>query len=130
DATFCTQVLRSATVAYRPLHLQELVSTAALPEEPFKDNLLVVELVEPCGSFLTIREERIYLVHQSVKDCMTSGKGSSIFASRMSEEHYDIMGRFIKTMSAVLRYAVCGLKEPVLWQARQSIRSAIALYAY
>jgi len=112
DATFYTQILRSATIAYRPLHLQELVSTTALPEEQFKDNLLVVELVELYSSFLTIREERVYLVHQSVKDYLTSGKGSSIFPSGMSEEHYDIIGRSIQAISAVLREDICGLKEP------------------
>jgi len=72
----------------------------------------VVELVELCGLFLTIREKRVYLVHQSVKDYLTNGKGSSIFPSGMSEEHYHIMGRSIQAMSAVLREDICGLKEP------------------
>jgi hypothetical protein len=112
DANLCTQILRSATVAYRPLRLQELIPTAHLPGELCEDIPSVTELVELCGSFLTIREERIYFVHQSAKDYFSTGKGLRIFPSGISEEHYEIMCRSLRVMSAVLREDICDLQKP------------------
>ena len=37
DANLCTQILRSATAAFRPLHLQELIAIAHLPEDLCED---------------------------------------------------------------------------------------------
>ncbi|KAF2175233.1 hypothetical protein K469DRAFT_684373 [Zopfia rhizophila CBS 207.26] len=108
----CIQVLRLAAVAYRPLHLQELITITRLPVELCKNSLWVTKLIELCSSFLTIREKRVYLVHQSVKDFLTNGKGSSIFPSSIYKEHYDIMDRSIQAMSAVLRENIYSLKEP------------------
>jgi hypothetical protein len=112
DANLCIQILRSATIAYRPLHLQELIPIAHLPEEQFEDTLSVTELVEQCGSFLTIREERIYFVHQSAKDYFDTGKGLRIFPSGTSNEHYEIMCRSLQVMSVVLREDICDLQKP------------------
>jgi hypothetical protein len=60
-------------LTYRPLYLKELVATAGLPEEQ-SDELHV--LVDLCGSFLTVREEIIYFIHQSAKNYFITGNGS------------------------------------------------------
>jgi hypothetical protein len=69
----CKQILRSAAVAYRPLRLQELVATTKLPKKILNNVQYVGDLVERCGSFLTLRGETIFFIHQSAKNYMTSG---------------------------------------------------------
>jgi len=61
DIEFCRRILSSVTLAYRPTHPKELVTTAILRGEP--DELQPLnELVDLCSSFLTVREGIIYFV--------------------------------------------------------------------
>ena len=108
----CTQILRSVTVAYRPLRLQELITIAHLPEQQCKDIQSMTDLVKLCGSFLTIRDGIIYFVHQSVKDYFNIGQGSRIFPSGIYEEHFKIMRRSLQVMSTDLREDICDLRKP------------------
>jgi NACHT domain len=111
-AAFCERILSSVALTYRPLHLRELGVAADLPEI-LSDNLQSVEeLVGRCGSFLTVRKEMIYFVHQSAKDYFTTGKGSSIFPSGPAEEHRKITCRSLKFMSETLKRDICGLQMP------------------
>jgi hypothetical protein len=112
DANLCTQILRSATVAYRPLRLQELAAIAHLPEGLCEDIPSITELVELCGSFLTIRDEIIYFVHQSAKDYFTVGKGLKVFPAGVYEEHFNMMCRSLQVMSAELKEDICDLRKP------------------
>ncbi|OCK91963.1 WD40 repeat-like protein [Cenococcum geophilum 1.58] len=111
-AHLCTQILRSVTVTYRPLHLQELITVAHLPEQQCKDIRSMTDLVKLCGSFLTIRDGIIYFVHQSVKDYFNIGQGSRIFPSGIYEEHFEIMRRSLQVMSTDLREDICDLRKP------------------
>jgi hypothetical protein len=109
---YCLAILSTASVVYRPLHLKELISTAGLPEKPFGDLQLLTKLVDLCASFLTIREERIYFVHQSAKDYFTVGTGSSIFPSGQEDEHYKIVHRSLQLMSKKLKRDISNLGMP------------------
>ena len=113
DAKLCIRVLRSATVAFRPLYLQELAGTADLPQEQFDDIQAIKGLVELCGSFLTIRDNRVDFVHLSARDYFRNSKGSRIFPTSMAEEHYEIMRRSLQAMSVVfIREDICNLQKP------------------
>lgn len=113
EAKLCKQILRSVTITYRPLHLQELVATAHLSEQlDYDDTESVTKLVELCASFLTVRDERVYLFHQSAKDYLITGNGSRIFSGGVAEEHYEIVRRSLHVMSDTLRVDICGLQKP------------------
>ena len=108
DARLCERILSSVTLAYRPIYLKELVATAGLQENP-DDLQSINELIDLCGSFLIVRDEIIYFVHQSVKDYFSTGKGSRIFSSGIKEGHREIAFRSLKVMSDTLRKNICGL---------------------
>jgi hypothetical protein len=111
-STFCERVLCAVVLSYRPLHLEEVVVIAGLPGYLSGDLPSLKDLVGRSGSFLTLRDETIYFVHQSVKDYFISGKGSTIFSSGHSEEHRSIMNRSLKIMSETLKRDICDLKMP------------------
>jgi hypothetical protein len=66
------EILRAVIAAFRPLTLQELGIVADLPVEHRRDPQALMEYVELCGSFLTVRQEIVYFVHQSAKDYLLS----------------------------------------------------------
>ena len=109
---FCKEILRSAAVAYRPLRLQELVATAKLPSTILDSVQSLSDLVHRCGSFLTIREETIYFIHQSAKDYLVTGNGRKIFCTSIAEEHGKIMHRSLDILSKSLKKDLCGLRDP------------------
>jgi hypothetical protein len=67
DPDFCKRVLSRMTLAYRPLHLSELEILADIPNQ-----VPLISIVKKCASFLTIREGVVYLIHQSVKDYLST----------------------------------------------------------
>jgi hypothetical protein len=120
DPELCRLILSTATLAYRPLHLLELASLAGLPER-FSLNLeLMAKMVGLCGSFLTIREEFVYFVHQSAKDYLSTDAELDIFPHRCAERHGIIVSRSLQGMSNTLRRDIYGLRDPgcLIEQAR------------
>jgi hypothetical protein len=109
DVELCRRILSSVTLAYRPLHLKELVAAAGL-EESIDDLQSLNELVDLCGSFLTVREETVYFIHQSAKDYFSTSKGAKIFPSGQAEEHCEIAFRSLQIMSSTLKRDICGLQ--------------------
>ena len=101
DQQYCKRVLEAVALTYRPLSLPELQILAGL--EPEIDPETVVE---ECGSFLTIREGTVYLIHQSAKDFLTN---DWIKPAGAAERHMDITSRSIDAMSSVLQRNMYGL---------------------
>jgi hypothetical protein len=66
DSEDCKRVLAAATFAYRPLALSEVGILADLPSEKEAR-----EAVELCGSFLTVRSDTAYLIHQSAQEYLS-----------------------------------------------------------
>ena len=59
---------RSSFFPLPPLHMEELGYIAGLPEDLCNDLRSVDNLVDQCASFLTVRKNIVYFVHQSAKD--------------------------------------------------------------
>lgn len=108
----CKQILRSAAVAYRPLRLQELAGTTELPDKMFDNDKYLGDLVERCGSFLTLRKETIFFIHQSAKDYLTSGNGRKVLRWDQVEEHGKTAIQSLNILSKTLKRDICGLHEP------------------
>jgi GTPase SAR1 family protein len=108
----CQRILCTIVLGFRPLHLRELQTLIDTTEIEAEDLDTFKSLVEACGSFVTIRDDVVYLVHQSVKDYFTSGTGSSIFSSNLSTSHQLLARRCIRLMTGSLRKNMCGLAHP------------------
>lgn len=100
---FCTQVLSAATVAYRPLRLVEMAVLSELPDEISSDSRNINDVVAMCGSFLTVLEGTVYLVHQSAKDYLSREMNSNSFSPKLNDVHRDIFSRSLRVMTALKR---------------------------
>lgn len=120
DAEPCKQVLAIASVAQRLLTLQELVPLIQL--DFFSDDLSekvkqLRTLVGYCGSFLHLRDDKVYFVHQSAKDFLLlqkEGKRSFdlIFPSGVASQHHGIFLSSLKALTETLRRDIYGLRDP------------------
>jgi hypothetical protein len=111
DREICKKILRLATVAYRPLRFQEIIPFLSSPEEQACDIQELTDMVGRCGSFLTIREETIYFIHQSARDYFASGDRRKILPFDELEEHGKIVHRSLDIMSRLLRKDMYGLEK-------------------
>jgi len=111
-AGHCKQILRAAAITYRPLRLHELVATTELPENISANVQYLSDLVERCGSFLTLRNETIFFIHQSAKDYVISGNGRIDMDLNLAEEHCKTTHRSLSVLSKTLKRDICGLGKP------------------
>ncbi len=98
DPELCKNVLAAASLAYRPLSLAELAIVAGLPP-----NIPPQDLVEKCGSFLTIIKRTVYPIHQSARDYLMSNYESRLQPAGVARGHVDISLRCIDAMSSRLK---------------------------
>jgi hypothetical protein len=116
DAEFCKQILALIAIVYRPITPEELMSVIAMPGDMSDDLEALGEIIGLCGSFLTIREGTIYLVHQSAKDFFFKEAFNEIFPSGKGEAHYQIFSRSLQVMSRTLQrdiYSLGALGYPI-----------------
>jgi hypothetical protein len=109
DRDLCLLLLSVVTLAYRPLHLQELCRLAGLYEQRY--GLTHLEnAVRKCGSFLTIRHEYVYLIHQSAKDHLSGVHAfAAIFPTGHSVIHARMFRQSLEDLSRNLRRNIYGL---------------------
>jgi hypothetical protein len=112
DPELCRLVLATVTLAYRPLHLLELSVLSSLPRQILGNTQSVAKIVEMCGSFLTIREDFVYLIHQSAKDYLNTNASTAMFPSGRGEIHRAVFSRSLKVMSETLRRDLYDLRHP------------------
>jgi WD40 repeat protein len=111
NAEICQRLLSTAAIAYRPLYLTELGGLCGLSGQMSVLAGNVRKLVSMCGSFLTIRDEQVYLVHQSAKDYLINGKSDTVFPSQ-GKMHYALFSQSLKLMHGTLRRDMYGLVAP------------------
>ncbi|KAL7799942.1 quinon protein alcohol dehydrogenase-like superfamily [Trichoderma ceciliae] len=102
NAEICKRILAVVTVARRPVTLQELIALAECPGELDEKIPAVRDLIGNCGSFLTIRDEVVYFVHQSAKDFLVEKAAKQIFPSGMEKFNHYMVSRSIELMSDTL----------------------------
>jgi hypothetical protein len=110
----CMSVLSVVTLGYRPLHLHELRLLASVPKQQhgFAD---LENIIAICGSFLTIRDDHVYLIHQSAKDYLRNSKGSAAnFPAGHFAIHHRIYQESLQNLSARLRRNIYGLEDPAI----------------
>lgn len=109
---YCRRVISTAAIVYRPLRLCELGLLACLPVDISSRPGSIAKAVAMCGSFLTIRDDSVYLIHQSVKDYLAEEGASSIFTSGIAATHQTIFSRSLQVMTDVLQRDMYALRQP------------------
>jgi hypothetical protein len=108
DAELCKQILALEALVYRPITLDELVALI----EPLRDAVDedVREIISLCGSFLTLREDTVYFVHQSAKDFLLEKTCGDVFSSGAEVVHREIFTKSLAILSSTLHRDMYGLK--------------------
>ncbi|KNG48588.1 hypothetical protein TW65_04662 [Stemphylium lycopersici] len=96
-AEICLQVLASTAILYRPVTISELAAFVEQLED-LDDLESVREIVGFCGSFLTLREDTVYFVHQSAKDFLFAEANNEAFPGGSEAVHRTI---FLRPVSSV-----------------------------
>jgi hypothetical protein len=111
-AGYCKDILRTITLALRPLQLEELAATAGLPGDEFGDVQAVADLVSRCGSFLTVRGGVVSFIHLSAKDFFTLGNGRQVLDGPLAAAQGRITHRLLDAMDSTLQRDMCSLQKP------------------
>ncbi|KAF5701324.1 NWD1 [Fusarium mundagurra] len=106
----CRHVLSTVAVAYRPLRLEELGRLSGLPSSIQRSTEHVSKIISMCGSFLTIRDNVVYIIHQSAKDFLFSS--SFLFPSGITHQHQAVFSRSLGALSETLRRDMYNLSVP------------------
>ncbi|KAJ5225449.1 WD40 repeat-like protein [Penicillium chermesinum] len=104
EAPLCRQILEVASLVYRPLTLHELPTFIDLPTHVNEnDHGLLEEIIEYCGSFLTISESTILFVHNSAKDYLLEHAQSDVLPTGKDQGHIAIFLRSLEVMEVTLK---------------------------
>ncbi|SCO88782.1 related to vegetatible incompatibility protein HET-E-1 [Fusarium oxysporum] len=109
DMDWCRAILAVIAVALRPLSLQELAAADGILTEWVEDKKTLSSLVTSCGSLLTVRENKVYTVHQSVNDFLRTTPG--ILPSGIGQQHYSIFDCSMNVMHDRLHRNLYKLKD-------------------
>ena len=110
DADVCRCVLALTAVLYRPVTVAELI---LLTEQlaNFADES-VREIINLCGSFLTLRDDTVYFVHQSAKDFLVTNASDKVFLDGKEHVHQDIFAKSLTVLHKTLRRDIYNLQAP------------------
>ncbi|CAD6446227.1 e13f86a5-3efc-43ce-a537-5658ff5fbd22 [Sclerotinia trifoliorum] len=106
ETDICFQVLAIMVTTYRSITLDELVSLNIL------DEVLPKKIIQLCRSFLVIREQSIFFVHQSAKDFLLTKAAKTIFPNGISEIHNKVFLNSMTVMSKTLKHNIYNLHYP------------------
>ncbi|KAH7033954.1 beta transducin-like protein HET-E2C [Macrophomina phaseolina] len=103
DSHLCKQVLALTAIVYRPVTIHELASLIEEVEDMSDDLDSVREIISLCGSFLTLREDTVYFVHQSAKDFLFAEAFDEVFPCGSTDAHRMVFLKSLKLLSKTLR---------------------------
>jgi hypothetical protein len=109
DADTCRCVLASAAVLYRPVTIRELITLVEQLKDVSSD---VREVIDLCGSFLAVREDTVYFVHQSAKDFLFAKASNEVFPNGAEEIHRAIFSTSLAHLSRTLHRDMYSLVTP------------------
>jgi hypothetical protein len=115
DKDACLVFLATVTAAERPLHMDELYLITSSQLIGTKVKYLpgdIEYLAKACGSFITIIDKTIYLIHQSVKDYMTQKGANSIFPGGIELQHSKMFEISLNILEEILRCDIYNIKSP------------------
>jgi hypothetical protein len=108
----CRQVLSTVIAAYHPLRLQELHLLSGLPIQAQDVNEATTAIVKMCGSFLTIQEGSVYIIHQSARDFLSDEASHNIFPCGVGDVHHSIVSKSLQAMRKTFQRDMYSLHAP------------------
>ncbi|KAI5460978.1 WD40-repeat-containing domain protein [Mariannaea sp. PMI_226] len=110
----CRQVLSTVAVAFRPLRLEELGRLSGLPASIQRSSDHISKIISMCGSFLTIKDKVVYIIHQTARDFLFLSPFifSSDVASGIANQHNALISRSLGAMSEILRCDIYRINAP------------------
>ncbi|KAK4905123.1 hypothetical protein LTR49_025551 [Elasticomyces elasticus] len=107
----CKSLLSTITVLYRPPTLAELTCIKESLSEVSNDPAAVTSMIEHCGSFLTVRDDHVYFVHESAREFLSQAVSSELYPF---ERHGCITrsSRSVHHLSMTLKQDTYGLSTP------------------
>ncbi|UKZ79415.1 hypothetical protein TrVFT333_007168 [Trichoderma virens FT-333] len=115
DREACRILLSIVTTAERPLQLKELHVFIRFQWKHYKMEYNIrdmKDIVKDIGSLLSIRDETVYFIHQSVKDYMVVNAAMSIFPKGIEYQHYTMVEASMDAMSRILKHNIYDLNDP------------------
>lgn len=109
DSETCKSILGLITTVLRPITLDEMKVYIEVPG----DTEDALELVRLCGSFLSVQDNTIFLIHQSAKDFLMRDELSSrIYPYGKEAVHFNLFSKSLHFISKTLRRNVYDLDAP------------------
>ncbi|RAL07840.1 WD40 repeat-like protein [Aspergillus homomorphus CBS 101889] len=112
DVELCLSLLGIITTVYRPITLDELSLYLESQDEILYDDLQ--EIVKLCGSFLTLQNRIITLVHQSAQDFLLTHASQDIAPHGIQGIHYSIFSKSLKSLHETLQQDIYNLGDPAV----------------
>ncbi|EOA82641.1 uncharacterized protein SETTUDRAFT_22619 [Exserohilum turcica Et28A] len=112
SARRCLRVLAVAAVLYRPVTVSELVILTKQLADLVNDLESVREIIGLCRSFLTLRDDTVYFVHQSAKDFLITKALNDVFLDGIECVHQDIFAKSLVILHKTLRRDIYNLQAP------------------
>ncbi|KAH7012684.1 uncharacterized protein B0I36DRAFT_378380 [Microdochium trichocladiopsis] len=112
DSDLLNRILATATIVYRPITFHELKTIIELPQYLNDNPRFLVDVIEHCGSFSTLRNNTIYFIHQSAKDFLLSKSTNQLFKYGIRHQHGEIFTQALQTISSALHRTMYDLQEP------------------
>lgn len=112
NAGLYKELLSTAAIVYRPITLEELTCVTGSLSRYSNDLTAVIDMIERCGSFLTIREGIVYFVHESAKDFLFQSVNEDLHPFGRAPVHYGIFSRSLQGLSATLKRDIYNLSAP------------------
>jgi hypothetical protein len=112
SADVCLQILAVAAVLHRPVTVAELVVLSRQLADFIDDLESVRDIVSLCGSFLALRDDTVYFVHQSAKDFLVMVASKDVFLDGAHCVHQDIFAKSLTILHKTLHRYVYNLRAP------------------
>lgn len=111
DAVLCQDILAVSLTTQQPISLVELEVLIGLVGKLQPGDL--EDIVASCGSFLTLRQGVVYLVHQSAKDFLLDKKSHQVFpAGSIAKQHRLVFQKSLEALSDTLGQDMYNLGRP------------------
>ncbi|KAF1934479.1 hypothetical protein EJ02DRAFT_214240, partial [Clathrospora elynae] len=112
DTEICLRVLAVTAVLYRPVTVAELVAFVEQLEDYVDDLESVREIIGLCGSFLTLRDDTVYFVHQSAKDFLFAKAFNDVFPDGTECVHQEVFVNSLAILHKTLHRNMYSLEAP------------------
>lgn len=116
DVQLGVSLLEIVTTVYRPITLDEIPSFLEIQGPTNADTLDdddLIEIVGLCGSFLTLNQRKITLVHQSAQEFLER-VSQKARPDRKQQIHYSIFSKSLKALNSTLQRNIYKLNDPAI----------------